>query len=351
MVYSGLPLHGFRTEKDNTFVQLNQLADLQTQLLNDFLKSHTALGDMKMYYQSEGMEWRAESWQRTQDYSLGIGSILFLFFALWIQTRSAWIAFFSLVGALGSFVWANLVYRIVLNFHSFADPQALAGYVAAFLGAFHTVYILHLFQQATQLTRLQTEEARLGTTMKTGHRVVITVTLVLALAFFVSAASSFVVVMNYAVFCGVLCFTSYLSAVLYLPSVIITWHLFWSRITVSSILNCNLTVLRATLTSNFGTDAAKDVQMSRGEIMGTDVIGAVKPTNRGRGHKVPLQRFFRGIYVDFFLAHPMLRWLLISASVIIVAAFLIAAAIRLHTDVNQVRDRRRTRKSKTQKLM
>jgi predicted RND superfamily exporter protein len=323
MIYSGLPLNGYRTDKDNKNAQLNNLGGLQMSILDDFLKGRTRLGDMQMFYQSEGMEDQRERYQRTQDYYLCIGSLLFMGLALWIQTHSLWIAFFSMVGSLGSFVWANLVYRIILNFFSFGDPQALAGFVIAQLGAFHVVYLTHVFRQACQIRELQTAEARLSTMVATAHRTILTTSVVMMISFFVSAASGFVVAVNFAVFCGLLSIISYLSAVFFLPAVIITWYSFWSRISCSSKQRSE-------------DISTAQLPMSNGRTSVASLSNSASPGSSKKISKTPLYSFFTGPYVFKFVAHPVLRWLLISASAVIVAAFLIASCVQLSLNISQV---------------
>eukprot|EP00047_Mylnosiga_fluctuans_P000747 m.201044 g.201044 ORF g.201044 m.201044 type:complete len:1056 (+) comp10103_c0_seq9:60-3227(+) len=313
MVYSGLPLTGYRTDKDSTGEQLSLLGKLQMDAMDSYLTDRGSLGDMKMVYQSEGMQERRETSQRGTDYLIAIGSLVFMGLALLIQTHSAWIAVFTMINALCAYAWANLIYRIILQFRSYGDPQALAGYLVAQLCAVFAVYMTHVFRQACNVPELQTAEARLGTMLRTTHRTILTVCLVMMLAFFVSAASSYVVVVNYCVFCGVLCITSYISTMVFTPAIIVTWYTYWS-----ARYNC-LAKSTARVSLSVNTRAS------------TSSAPAL-PSPLAR---TPLQAFFKGHYVNSFVAHPVLRWLLISASVIIVGAFLIAAAVLLGVSRSQ----------------
>jgi len=323
MMYSGLPLSGYRTDKHSTDEQLASLGQLQGSILGDFLKDRSSMGDLELFYQSTGIEKRGERMQRTIDYYLAIGSIIFLGLAIWFQTTSLWIAINTLIGALGSFVWANLVYRIVLNFYSFSDPQALSGFVVALLCSAHTVYLLHLFRKASETPSADEKDtgALLSTAMLSGHRTVLTTCLVMSLAFFVSAASSFKIVLNFSVFNGLLCLSSYLTIVFFTPTVFATWHITWSRYSIGKTLKRLCFCKKPSHEDNNNNNSSNNLNNSTNSTLFT--------------YTKLLENFFRGKYVDYFVGNGALRWLIISASLIIVAAFLIAAAVRLRTDNNQ----------------
>ena len=53
--------------------------------------------------------------------------------------------------------------------------------------------------------------------------------LFLAVAFIVSATSPFIVVSSFGVFAGILVAVNYISIIIYFPTVVVTYHLFWDR--------------------------------------------------------------------------------------------------------------------------
>eukprot|EP00048_Salpingoeca_helianthica_P002172 m.55152 g.55152 ORF g.55152 m.55152 type:complete len:1101 (-) comp11947_c0_seq1:29-3331(-) len=314
MAYSGLPLAGFRNDQQARAQQLSALGKMQATLLGPFLRERTGLGDLEMFYHSDGIEEKSEAAQRTLDYYLTIGSLFFMLFALWLQTMSLWVSFFTLVGALGSYAWANLVYRIVLNCFSFSDPQTLSGFLIALLSGALSVYLIHLYRRLTDVTSDSLHAAvnvprdagaLLATVMSAGHRMVGVVCIVMALAFFLSAASSFVVVRTFSLFAALTCLATYLTTMLFLPTVIATW--------ANSFRGVSMRVLIKKLVGRSTTRRPS----------------AFTPITKS------LEKFFRTKYLESFIAHRVLRWLLISASMVVVAAFLIAAAVRLRVDQNQ----------------
>lgn len=314
MVYSGLPLSGFRTNKDQVSVQTQQMTILHTSVFDSFLSGRATLGDMEMVYNSDGLAESAETNQRNQDYCLLIGSLLFLWIVLWIQTQSLWVAVLTLIGAFGSYLWANLLYRIILNFYSFSDPQALASLVVAVVASYHTVYLMQAYTRALSIPGLSSE-AQLSTALAGAHKHFLTVNSVLALSFFVSAASNFKTVMDFSVFCGLLSITSYISACIYLPTVIFTWSQYWSKVIIWK---------KSMFFRKFNHTTSQS-----GSVSGM-------PSSNPKLH-VPMQGFFKKPYVDRFITHPVLRWLLISAAMVTVLIFLIAAAVQLRVNQNQVR--------------
>lgn len=317
MVFSGLPLAGFRTSKDQVAQQLQQLSSLHCGTFESFFADRGSLGDMEFVYHSDGLQGNAERAQRNSDYFLLIGSLLFLWIALWIQTQSLWLSSMSLFGAFGSYVWANLLYRIILNFFSYSDPQALSCLVVAVISSYHTVYFLQTFVRTMAVPGL-TLEAQLSTALGMAHKHFLTVNSVVALSFFVCAASNFKTVTNFSVFCGLLAITSYLSACIFVPTVFATWAHYW--------VNINL-FKKNFLFARFGSQQTKVSLASSAPVL--------EPRSSNVPVRVPMQNFFRKIYVDRFVTHPVLRWLLISAALIVVLIFLIAAAVQLRVDKNQ----------------
>lgn len=304
MFFNGLPLPGFRTVADASATQATQMGNLQSRVYGDILRAHAKVGDMAMYYTSSGLESIAQDTQRTQDFYLLIGSLLLLSCGLYVQCRSLWVTMLSVIGAAGTFLWANLVYRVLLNFASFSDYQVLSTLLLGLQAAFFSSIMFHPFAAAARHGR--SLPACLQSACSSTSSVCMMVASIGTLSFFVCAATPFRSVQSFVVFCGVLTMTSYISARIYLPTVLATWHVpVWK-------------------TRSFRLMHTKrDVATALSEI----------ETNQ---KFVP--NFFRETFVESFIAHPAIRWFLISSSLILASIFLIAFAISLRVDQNQVID-------------
>ena len=167
MFYSGYPLPGYNNIEESRQDQQAAMKQLHVDQLSDFLADRSTVGDMDMYYSSDGIEEHDTHEQRRRDLLLLIGSLLFAFVFLFLQFESLWLTFWTLFAGFGNYIWGNMVYRIVMNVHFFGLPQALSCIFVFVLTAIFANYFLDAFREAHVH---QTAASRMSISSISGHK-------------------------------------------------------------------------------------------------------------------------------------------------------------------------------------
>ena len=177
---------------------------------------------MDLYFSGESIIEKAQADGRTFGLYLMIGSLLVAFVALWIYTSSFMLSFMFLYHLLCTYVWANLIYRIIINFHTFSLNHVLAIYV---IGSISIVHFIHYMSTwLSPACRALTDPAAKMTFVYLRCKRTLWVTsLVAAASLFVSSSSNLVAVMTVDVFMGLLVFVNYISATVFFPSFMLVW--------------------------------------------------------------------------------------------------------------------------------
>ncbi len=170
-----------------------------------------------------------------------------------------------------------------------------------------------------------------------------------AMAFAVSASSPFLAVYSFGAFSCVLVVVNYLSVVIFFPTVVVTYHLYWERYKVRSDLEAkhDQTDPPAFLSKLFSKHeqflildpACLPAQCCcccpRRDVPRATHPSSVPLQKAGSGRRHPVVRFFHGPYFRF-ITHPVWRWVILVAYAALLAVFIYFAS-KLQVNQEQVR--------------
>ena len=161
--------------------------------------------------------------QAMKDMTFAIGSMSFIFFFMTFHTRSLWIAGFAVMSILTSFMCANIIYRCIIGFEYFGFFHILGIFIVLGIGADD----LFVFYDAWRLTAYQSYPSlshRLSDAYKKSIFSMAFTSLTTMVAFLCSAISPLLATRSFGVFAALTVFITYMSVVIFFPTVIIMYH-------------------------------------------------------------------------------------------------------------------------------
>lgn len=195
---------------------------------------------LEFYYMSFQI-WRKEVIrQAMHDLLYAIGSMLFIFVFMGFQTRSLWITCFAVLSILWSFLGANLIYRCVVGFEYFGFFHILAIFIILGIGADN----LFVFCDIWKLTAMEDYPSlthRLSDAYSRSARSMFITSLTTTVAFVCSAVSPLLATRSFGVFAGILVMYNYLSVIIFFPTVVVVYHLYFEKCIWPCCRCCNKT--------------------------------------------------------------------------------------------------------------
>ncbi|XP_061195988.1 uncharacterized protein LOC133204259 [Saccostrea echinata] len=181
------------------------------------------LGDrMYLYYTSELIFDNDVTQQAFDDMLFAIGSFLFIFLVMWIQTKSFFITFFGIFSILTSFLLANLVYRYVFNYEYFGFFHIISMFIILGIGA-DDVFVFYDTWRLTGDWDYPTMAHRLTDCYYRAAKTTFITSLTTMAAFLVSGTSPLLPVASFGLFTGVLVGVNYICDLIYFPTAIILY--------------------------------------------------------------------------------------------------------------------------------
>lgn len=179
-------------------------------------------GKMSLYYISKVLFDHDVVLQAWNDMKLTIGSFLFIFCFMWIQTASFWITFMGIFSILTSFLLTNIVYRFILGYEYFGFFHIISMFIILGIGA-DDVFIFYDTWRLTGHTKYPSKAHRLSDCYRTAAKTTFVTSLTTATAFLVSGLSPLLPVCTFGIFSGILVLVNYLCDLLYFPTVIMVY--------------------------------------------------------------------------------------------------------------------------------
>lgn len=292
MFFTGLPLAGFRNVATNRNQQLQISGQRQIATFRQFFKDRDRVGDMNLFFDSPAIARDEERREREQTFYLMIGSFLFVLLFLCLHTLSLWVAFFGLVGIAGSLMWTHLLYTVLFDFEYYGLSQVLAAYIAVAIGVLNLTTYFDSLKDSIARDPSDDGSHAMGETVRDSTKSLMFLHIGASTIFFLQCASRIEVVIAFGIYLGTFTLVHYVSALLYVPTVVKVWSIRFRK---------------------------KDVKQSgSGE----------------RSH--PMTRFLSGRFLQSGLGNSFVRWPLLSVLFVAALVFAIVAGLLLSIDRAQV---------------
>ncbi|XP_071961979.1 protein dispatched homolog 1-like [Antedon mediterranea] len=260
-----------------------------------FLKDHfeNGLGSMEVSYQSESLFTYEINLQVIKDMSLVIGSFVFIYIFMVIQVGSFWITSFSIMSVFTSFLGANIIYRVIFDYRYFGIFHVLAIFIILGIGADDVFVLMDTWKQ-TKYQSYPTLAHRLSDTYRRAASAMFVTSLTTGLAFFTNFFSPFLSISSFGIFSALVIFVNYLSVIIFLPTVVVTYHLWWAKYCCCCCNRQDVALQGATSQENLVEESVPKEGI--------------------------FERFFGGRFADFVM-HKVFRWIILLAFLAFVAGF------------------------------
>ena len=304
----GWPLDGFDHDADDEDGQLDKTQELMSHFLSDLEKDFQQglTDDVNFFFYNRAIFSEFLFQQVIRDLVWLGGSLLFIFFVMLFHTRSLFITCFAIISIFFSFFTANLIYRFVLDYRHIGLMHVLALFIILGIGA-DDVFVFYDLWRESHHYPFPSLAHRMWFVYKRACFAMLWTSLTTAIAFIVSASSPFLAVNTFGVFAGLLVFVNYMSIIIYFPTVVLIYHIYFERFKCCCCC---------------ATGPVRDA---------TDEETAVSE----REEKGVIVRFFGGIYFDV-ITHKIARWFILLGFAALLATF-IAFAAQLEVQQEQVR--------------
>ncbi|XP_069116529.1 protein dispatched homolog 1-like [Argopecten irradians] len=186
------------------------------------IRDNLLSGRMSLYYISTLLFDHDVVVQALKDMLLAVGSFLFIFIFMWIQTASFWITFMGIFSILTSFLLTNLIYRCILGYEYFGFFHVISMFIILGIGA-DDVFIFYDTWRLTGHTIYPSKAHRLSDCYRKAAKTTFVTSLTTMTAFLVSGLSPLLPVCSFGIFSGILVFVNYLCDLLYFPTVIMLY--------------------------------------------------------------------------------------------------------------------------------
>ena len=227
----GWPLDGYENDEDDDDDQQDETAEYLNDYISDaqkFYEDGVGVDDLDFFYFSNTIYMEYILNQVNLDMALLGGSLLFIFFFMWLHTRSLFITGLAILSIVTSFFVANMLYRVVFDFRYFGIFHVLALFIILGIGA-DDVFVFYDTWRESSHYPFPSLAHRMSFVYRRAALAMLWTSLTTAVAFIVSGTSPFLGVNTFGVFAGILVLVNYLSVITYLPCVIIVYHLYFEK--------------------------------------------------------------------------------------------------------------------------
>ena len=173
--------------------------------------------------------WKAELQEQAfKDMALAVGSLTFIFLFVTLHTRTLWVSSFAIMGIITSFVCANLIYRLALQFVYFGFFHILAIFIILGIGA-DDVFVFYDAWRLTSFHEYPTLAHRLSDAYSKSVLSMFFTSITTAVAFLCSAISPLLAVKSFGLFAAIAVMVNYLTVIIFFPTVVIMYHLYFEN--------------------------------------------------------------------------------------------------------------------------
>lgn len=312
MVFTGYPFEGFSSTHDRPLEQLEKCREISWNAFGETLDGvfQNGLGDMKVHYLMNTLMMSFIQRQVVWDLLLVVGSFVFIFTFMIIQTQSLWITGWSILSILSSFFGANFIYRILLDYRYIGIFHVLSVFIIAGIGA-DDVFVFFDTWRASKEKGFPSLLQRFSYTYNHAAFAMLTTSLTTFVAFLTNALSPLLAISSFGVFTALIVMVNYLSIILFFPTVIITYELYWKDWKWPCFKCCKS-------------------QINPNEIKENEAEGqpSMDPTQS-------VAKFIGESFYFRVIGHKIVRWVVVLIGIVIIAVS-ISFAVQLVPDEEQV---------------
>ena len=292
-IYLGMPLKGYKNDSDRVMDQTNDIKKFTVANFKSIGNKYFSegVGDMGFFYSSLTLLLDAIQSLVFRDLSLVLGSIGFIMLFLLFQTGSFWVSGWAVFSIMTGFFGANLVYRIALDFRYFGIFHVLAIFILLCIGA-DDVFVFFDTWKYSGHHKYKSLAHRLSDCYRKAAGAMLYTSLTTAVAFAVSAASPLLGISTFGLFSALLIVVNYISVIVFFPTVIVSYHLFWENYKCCCCCPRDATSV-------------------------ADVNDTTPPLVDDKRHNL-IVRFFSGPYFRL-ITHPVARWLILAFFALLVS--------------------------------
>lgn len=299
LFYIGYPLKGFENTEDRVDQQWEQAQSFSSDAFAELLekKFRQGIGAMKIYYFLRALFFNAISQQVIYDLLLAGASFTFIFLFMLFQTQSLWITGWAVFSILTCFFGANLIYRVVLDCRYIGIFHVLSVFIILGIGA-DDVFVFIDAWKASEAKNFRDLAYRMSFVYRRAASAMFTTSFTTMVAFITSVFSPLLGVSTFGIFSALLVFVNFCSVIIFFPTVIITYELYWKDYR----WHCfgDLKAWQAI------TSRREDiVQGDLAEGQGAEQEKFVEPSKM-------VAKFLEGKFFDNFIAHRTIRWIILG---------------------------------------
>lgn len=230
LFYIGYPLKGYWNVEDKPEEQTSKLEDHAQEAFAKILdeKYTNGIESMNFFYFLRPLFFNAISQQVIFDLLLAGASFTFIFLFVLFQTQSVWITGWAVFSILTCFFGANLIYRLILDCRYIGIFHVLSVFIILGIGADDVFVFVDTWKASEEMT-FDDLAARLSFVYKRAARAMFITSVTTVVAFMTSVFSPLLGVSTFGIFSALLVFVNYCSVILFFPTVIITYELFWKE--------------------------------------------------------------------------------------------------------------------------
>lgn len=307
----GFPFAGFQSTTDQPDEQFEFAQKHSGEAFAEALDKlyQSGIDDMSFYYNLRSLFFDAISKQVIWDLLLVFGSFAFIFCFMLFQTQSLWITGWGVFSVFSCFFGANIIYRVLLDFRYIGIFHVLSVFIILGIGA-DDIFVFCDTWRASQDKNFPDLVTRFSVVFSHAASAMFTTSFTTMVAFISNVFSPLLGVCSFGTFSALLVFVNYLSVIIFFPTVVITYELYWKNWQWPCFKLFNLCT----------TSPPRDNHISPMPIEQHEVKDSLQeaPVQRGNSAHQLVARFFGGFYFDKVVGHKVVRWLIL----VVIAAFI-----------------------------
>ncbi|XP_028517341.1 uncharacterized protein LOC110247148 isoform X2 [Exaiptasia diaphana] len=314
MFLTGNPFEGFKSTHDRQNEQLAKCRELAGDAFGSILDNtfKKGLGKLKIYYRMNSLVMNVIQRQVIWDLFLVAGSFAFIFVFMIVQTQSLWITGWSIFSIFSSFFGANIIYRILLDYRYIGIFHVLTVFIIAGIGA-DDVFVFYDTWRSSRDKGFPTILERFSFTYNHAAKAMLITSITTFVAFLTNVLSPLLAVSSFGVFSALIVMVNYISVIVFIPTVLITYELYWKDWKWPS-----LRYFKNKTSPSDGEGVAEQ----------NNIRQSVDPTQK-------IAAFLGETFYSSVIGHKVLRWVVMSIGVAVISVS-ISFAVQLVPNEDQI---------------
>lgn len=292
-MYIGWPHVGYKSTEDRKDDQSNKInkivGDTYAEIFDQMYKD--GVGELKFYYKSLALLVDALTKQVVLDLMLAVGSFLFIFSFMWLQTGSLWITSWAVFSVLSSFNITNLIYRIIFDYRYIGIFHVLSIFIILGIGADDIFVFMDTWKQSHD-KRYKSLVHRLSDVYRHAAKAMLITSFTTMVAFLSNVFSPLLAISSFGLFSAILVTVNYLSVIFFFPTVVIVHYL--SR--KGQCCCCSLCRCKGSSLEETPSESKENLESS---------------TSSSKTVLQHITNFFGGWFFKNVITHKIVRWVII----------------------------------------